>query len=281
MQRAGVLIEKLQQQLAEQADVQKLLVTAQLLHSELLTELKAAQGNEPAKVAVMVANVPVATEKPVVEKSIADDFLPSFKAGSDMLPEIPVFADYKPQPKPEPIPEPVAEPENPLPAEVPMPTPKPEPEPIPHFVEQKPWERFVASEEKASVWGVDPMVDIPTLSHQHKVVYELNDVMVEEAPASINDRLKEEKVELGTTLVDTPVKDLKRAISINDRMRFINELFRGDETMYERSIKTINSFHIYAEAEFWIQRELKVKLGWDTSLELVKNFDQLVKRRFA
>jgi hypothetical protein len=51
--------------------------------------------------------------------------------------------------------------------------------------------------------------------------------------------------------------------------------------MYERSIKTINTFHIFAEAEFWIQRELKVKLGWDTSLELVKTFDQLVKRRFS
>ena len=33
--------------------------------------------------------------------------------------------------------------------------------------------------------------------------------------------------------------------------------------MYERSIKTINSFNIYAEAEYWISRELKVKLGWN------------------
>lgn len=74
---------------------------------------------------------------------------------------------------------------------------------------------------------------------------------------------------------------MKKAITINDRHRFIHELFRDDETMYERSIKTINSFHIFAEAEFWIQRELKVKLGWDTTLELVKVFDQLVRRRFS
>ena len=44
---------------------------------------------------------------------------------------------------------------------------------------------------------------------------------------------------------------------------FINDLFRGDEAMYERSIKTINSFNIYPEAEYWISRELKVKLGWN------------------
>ena len=68
-------------------------------------------------------------------------------------------------------------------------------------------------------------------------------------------------------LQDTPIRDLKKAISINDRHRFIHELFRGDETMYERSIKTINNFNIYAEAEYWIQRELKLKLGWDANLD--------------
>ena len=68
-------------------------------------------------------------------------------------------------------------------------------------------------------------------------------------------------------LQEAPIRDLKKAISINERHRFIQELFRGDETMYERSIKTINSFNIFAEAEFWIQRELKLKLGWDATLE--------------
>ncbi len=33
--------------------------------------------------------------------------------------------------------------------------------------------------------------------------------------------------------------------------------------MYERSIKTINAFRILPEAEYWMERELKVKLGWD------------------
>jgi hypothetical protein len=142
--------------------------------------------------------------------------------------------------------------------------------------------RFPVAEEKATAWNVDPVLEIPTLAHQQKVVFELNDVMLEETTAaSINDRLKENKTEMAMLLKETPVKDLKKAISINDRHRFINELFRGDETMYERSIKTINGFHIYAEAEYWIQRELKVKLGWDSGLELVKTFDQLVKRRFS
>ena len=58
-------------------------------------------------------------------------------------------------------------------------------------------------------------------------------------------------------------------------------LFVGDDAMFERSLKTINAFHIYPEAEYWIQRELKVKLGWNDSSTTVQHFDMLVKRRFA
>jgi hypothetical protein len=51
--------------------------------------------------------------------------------------------------------------------------------------------------------------------------------------------------------------------------------------MYERSLKTINSFAIFPEAQYWIQRELKVKLGWNDRSEIVDHFHQLVRRRFA
>ena len=76
------------------------------------------------------------------------------------------------------------------------------------------------------------------------------------------------------------IKELKKAIGVNDRFVFINELFQGDEVMYERSLKTIDSFKIYPEAEFWIRRELKLKLGWNEKSESVKYFNHLVKRRF-
>jgi hypothetical protein len=123
----------------------------------------------------------------------------------------------------------------------------------------------------------DPMMEIPTLSHQPK--REVNDALNKEE--SLNDKLKQGKTELIETLKETPVKDLRKAIGINDRFLFINDLFRGDESMYERSIKTINSFNIHAEAEYWISRELKLKLGWSNDHATVQHFDQLVKRRFS
>lgn len=126
----------------------------------------------------------------------------------------------------------------------------------------------------------DPMTEIPTLSHQPKETgREVNDAATQ--AESLNDKLKQGKTELVEVLKEIPVKDLRKAIGINDRFLFINDLFRGDETMYERSIKTINSFNIYAEAEYWITRELKTKLGWSNDHPTVQGFDQLVKRRFS
>jgi hypothetical protein len=124
----------------------------------------------------------------------------------------------------------------------------------------------------------DPLFEIPTLSHQQGVK-EINE-LAEHQAESLNDRLRQEKTEVVEVLKHEPIKDLRKAIGINDRFVFINDLFRGDEAMYERSIKTINSFHIFPEAEYWINRELVVKLGWDKESEIVKHFIHLVKRRF-
>lgn len=131
--------------------------------------------------------------------------------------------------------------------------------------------------------------DIPTLIHQPApnpvakedvMVKEVNELLINDIP-ELNEHLKEYTIEVASLLDETPVRDLKKAISINDRYLFINHLFRGDENMYERSIKTINGFNIFPEAQYWIQRELKVKLGWLEDNPSVKLFDQLVKRRFS
>jgi hypothetical protein len=125
----------------------------------------------------------------------------------------------------------------------------------------------------------DPLREIPTLAHQ-QAVKELNEVM-DTKEASLNEKLKKEVKEVAHVLNDAPVRDLRRAIGINDRFVFISELFRNDEVMYERSIKTINGFRILPEAQYWIERELKVKLGWDENKESTRHFYQLVKRRFS
>lgn len=150
-------------------------------------------------------------------------------------------------------------------------------EAVPPVPEIKP--EVIVEEKKESHSFFDPMVEIPTLALKQQ---EVNETIAAQHE-SINDKLKQaaSQREVGNKLKEGPIKDLRKAIGINDQYLFINELFRGDQTMYERSIKTINGFNIYAEAELWIKRELKLKLAWNDNTDTVRYFDQLIKRRFA
>jgi len=137
-------------------------------------------------------------------------------------------------------------------------------------------------EPERGVWPFDPLAEKPidrfTLSQKSR---EINDIIGGVTGSSLNEKLKSDVVDLRSALNDTPVRDLRKAIGINDRYVFVNQLFRGDEAMYERSIKTINAFRILPEAEYWMERELKVKLGWDENRDVTRHFYQLVKRRFS
>lgn len=129
----------------------------------------------------------------------------------------------------------------------------------------------------------DDLQEMPTFVHQpgSEVQKDLPSNGPEVADATLNEQLATHQKEVSDQLSSSPIKDLRKAIGINDRFLFINELFRGDETMYERSIKTINNFTNYAEAHYWMERELKVKLGWDDTKPATKDFYSLLKRRFS
>jgi hypothetical protein len=149
-------------------------------------------------------------------------------------------------------------------------------------------------EPERGAWPFDPLAERPAdrpvtadrpvlIQPGQQRPLEINDVIASRhnGSSSLNDKLKSDVLELKSALNDTPVRDLKKAIGVNDRYVFINQLFRGDEVMYERSLKTINGFRILPEAEYWMERELKVKLGWDENREATRQFYQLVKRRFS
>lgn len=263
MERVGALIHKLKEQYDQNVDKNSLLVTVQLLLAELEHE-KTGDASK-AKVSVILPKV----------HRIQQD-VPS----TGITAEKTVAAATPVQEIPEPLPEPAqGKPAAPV-------EDKPSlPDTIKSYVLKPPAQpvhppKPVKKEQTGSLF--DEMPEVPTLAHQplpQKEVYELNDVHIDSN--SLNEKLKEEKTELASTIKADPVHDLRRAIGINDRYRFINELFRGDEDMYERSIKTINAFTTLAEAETWIQRELKVKIGWADTNATVKDFDQVVNRRFS
>lgn len=109
---------------------------------------------------------------------------------------------------------------------------------------------------------------------------ELHEILAARVVATPEKAIGEKPGYLADKIGGSKITDLKKGIAINDRFRFINSLFRGDEAQFERAVKTINNFSILQEAMYWIQRELVVKNGWNEEDELVQNFFHLVRRRF-
>ncbi len=251
MERVSALIQKLQQQLEQKDSTEKLLLTVQILYAELLPKQEEAAPATSAKVAVfMPVNLPVITDINQNIKNITNSNEPVVAPGERIIEVLQV--DEKEMLE--------------------------ELEAIKKNAETK---NKMGSNAKSGLL-FDPVEDVPTLTHQTPPATPAPKEINETAARleSLNERLKESRTELAEKLTDGPIKDLKKGIGVNDRFLFINELFRGDEAMYERSIKTINNFSILAEAEYWIKRELKIKIGWTDSDPVVKQFDQLVRRRF-
>jgi hypothetical protein len=278
MERVATLLQKLQAQLEEKKSISLLLLTVQQIEAELLHLQKTSPS--PAVTAHVSIVVPATQKLPVTD-------LPQ-QAPAAPIPEV-AIATLPPQPPTEPAPvvqtvnTPGAEEKIIEVLQVDEAEIEAELEEIRLNAEARKnmsvhYKPVVSFEESLA----DNIIDIPTFNHQDQpkpAVKEINDIATE--IPSLNDKLRQGTMELGDQLSEAPIRDLKKAIGINDRFLFINDLFRGDETMYERSIKTINGFSILPEAEYWIQRELKVKLGWNDTQETVRQFTQLVKRRFS
>ncbi len=245
MERVETLCERLREQLSQHASADELLLTVQMLQSELqhIKSTEQEKGNHSAVSFHIASAVETRAEQPAALPVAEERVL--------------VFLDVN---------------ESEVEREL---------EEIKMNAESK---NKVSQKNKPPML-FDPIEDTPTLIHQKNILSEpkkeLNEIIAPESGVSLNDTLREQKIEISESLKDDPIKDLKKAIGINDRFLYISELFRGDEVMYERSIKTINGFAIYPEAEYWIKRELKLKLGWDDKNEIVKQFDQLVRRRFS
>lgn len=250
MERVSTLIQKLQQQLDEKAPADKLLVTVQMLQAELQNQNTNTPSNNNGKITVLMPGNSFARGNDLKENILKEEE-PIFKEEEKIIEILQV--DEK---------------------EI-----EEELEEIKRNAEAK--NQMSANAKPALLF--DPIEEVPTLTHQTplpKLQKNINETSPHH-PESLNDKLKQSKIELSELLTEAPVRDLKKAIGINDRFLFINELFRGDEAMYERSIKTINNFSIFPEAQYWIQRELKLKIGWNDTDPVVKQFDQLVKRRFS
>lgn len=99
---------------------------------------------------------------------------------------------------------------------------------------------------------------------------------------SVADTIAKSKSEksVADKMQHNPIKDLKDAIGINEKFLFINELFDGNLQDYTEALHKINSSTDLQSAQEFIRAELAIRYSWTDDNDHVKNFTDLVERRF-
>jgi hypothetical protein len=143
-------------------------------------------------------------------------------------------------------------------------------------------EQFVKAVNNSPV--SPPAVNIPaepvkTVSDQAKAA-SLHEKFIREQ-ITLNDRLKQEPK---PTLLDkhqkTKIKDIKSAISLNQRFLFINALFKGDNSVFNQALQEIDQCPDYQTASSLLKEKYASKYDWDMQSEEVQSLIDVVERKF-
>lgn len=100
--------------------------------------------------------------------------------------------------------------------------------------------------------------------------------------ASLNDTLKHnESGSLADALASTPLESIPAAISLNQKIMFINQLFHGDAVAYTQAIMELDGCRQFDEAQALINQQYANKYLWKMSPDEAEEFVEIVRRRFT
>ncbi len=81
-----------------------------------------------------------------------------------------------------------------------------------------------------------------------------------------------------TDIPGSPVRNIISGISLNDRILFINSLFKGDAQAFQATITLFNSYETLDQAEAFIRSNYP---GWNLDSEIVYRFMMAVRRKLG
>jgi len=88
--------------------------------------------------------------------------------------------------------------------------------------------------------------------------------------------------DLSGKLANKPISDLTKAISINEKIFTVNELFGGNMIDFEQTLKSLNGCEGYELASLTILTDKAKEYDWihKKRIKKAKNFIKLVRRRY-
>ena len=115
--------------------------------------------------------------------------------------------------------------------------------------------------------------DLPFFDEPEAVVETAAEPVVKSAP--IIDTMTDKQA-WRTDMPGSPVKDVRSAISLNDRILFINKLFDEDPMAFQEAIGKVNSFETFAQVVEYISSEHS---DWNLESDTVYRFMMAVRRK--
>ena len=88
----------------------------------------------------------------------------------------------------------------------------------------------------------------------------------------------EQKEAWRTAMPGTAVKDVRSAISLNDRVLFIRELFGGDAGLFQKAVDDINAMGSLDEMVAYVNERHP---GWDLDSDIVYRLMMAVRRKLS
>ena len=114
-----------------------------------------------------------------------------------------------------------------------------------------------------------PVANVPSIS--------INDSKSRDAKKAIMD-IRADKYAWRSDVAGSHVNNIISAISLNDRVLFINTLFDQDPVLFQSNITALNSMSTFEEAEDYVTRKFP---NWNLGSTVAYRFMMAVRRRFS
>ena len=185
--------------------------------------------------------------------------------------EAPDEPEVEPEPEPEPEPAPKAEPKATpmppvfhLPEDNDEPVPDPDPEVLPEAEEGPDIEVEFIEADDESLPELEEEMPVPPVPTEFPEPEETANVGAM-SPIRVDEKLQRDIS-----------KDIRKAISVNDRFRFQRELFAGSANAMNTAIEHIEMMSSYGNAELYFFSQLH----WDRDNEVVQDFMNIVRNHY-
>ncbi|MCC8424054.1 hypothetical protein [Mucilaginibacter sp. UR6-11] len=102
---------------------------------------------------------------------------------------------------------------------------------------------------------------------------------------TINQKMSSQKIGTAANITEQagaqPITNLKQAITLNDKLLYIKDLFNGYSLAYSEAIEILNRFNTFEEANRFLNKNYTLKNNWDSKPETANKFFTLLKRRYS